>query len=500
MTAAQALAPGLTAPPSAGRSSKGTGDGDHGGKGFHDALESASDTSSGSREARHGGSEAQSGEGASSVDAATGSRGVEAAAARGTEQSQTQRAILSVEADVAPRDRTSLMERLKAVVAHAGGTGQGRGAAEGGAEHSRDAKEGGPVLPGLVDPDGEDFDAARLLAIMRSRGAEGVSTAGGATVVTVLGQERHLALGRLPADVAQQLGDDQQIAAQLRGEAKAASHAASLSAQTDAGADGLERVRGKANGDEVRIAAEGAVGRRGAMFASDGRGQSGAGLGENGQDGSRQHEGRGGANGSSANSGAFGASLQNPGVQTPSAVRGQGVTQHESVGEQIAARIRADLNADGLGEASSNGVVKVLKIELKPANLGAVTLRMSLKDNVITVHVETQSAETQALIEREQAKLSKTLSSAGYTVDAITATQGDASRAATAVSTPGGDSASASFQQSGGQAHGQNGQSEFAGEGRPGRSSAGGDEGASAGGGKDNGAPGARTDADGVYV
>ena len=489
MTAAQALAPGLTAPPSAGRSSKGTGDGDHGGKGFHDALESASDTSSGSREARHGGSEAQSGEGTSSVDAATASRGVEAAAARGAEQSQTQRAILSVEADVAPRDRTSLMERLKAVVAHAGGTGQGRGAAE-----------GGPMLPGLVDNDGEGFDAARLLAIMRSRGAEGVSAAGGATVVTVLGQERHLALGRLPADVAQQLGDDQQIAAQLRGEAKAASHAASLSAQTDAGADGLERVRGKANGDEVRIAAEGAVGRRGAMFASDGRGQSGAGLGENGQDGSRQHEGRGGANGSSANSGAFGASLQNPGVQTPSAVRGQGVTQHESVGEQIAARIRADLNADGLGEASSNGVVKVLKIELKPANLGAVTLRMSLKDNVITVHVETQSAETQALIEREQAKLSKTLSSAGYTVDAITATQGDASRAATAVSTPGGDSASASFQQSGGQAHGQNGQSEFAGDGRPGRSSAGGDEGASAGGGKDNGAPGARTDADGVYV
>lgn len=489
MTAAQALAPGLTAPPSAGRPSKGTGDGDRGGKGFDDALGSASDAPSGSREARHGGSEASPGEGTPNVDAVTASRGAETAAAQSTEQSQIQRAILSADADAPSRDRASLMERLKAALAQAGGAG-----------HSRDAKEGGPVLPGLVDPDGEDFDAARLLAIMRSRGAEGVSTAGGATVVTVLGQERHLALGRLPAEIAQRLGDDQQIAAQLRGDAKAAANAASLSAQADAGADGLERVRGKGNGDEVRIATEGVAGRRGAMFASDGGSQSGAGLGENGQDGSRQQDGRSNANGSSQNSGAFGASLQNPGVQTPFAARGQGVMQHETVGEQIAARIRADLTADGLGEASSNGVVKVLKIELKPANLGAITLRMSLKDNVITVHVETQSAETQALIEREQAKLSKTLSSAGYTVEAITATQSDGARGAPAVSTPGGETNSGSFQQSGGQAHGQNGQSEFAGHDRSGRSSAGGDEGGSSGGGKDNRANGARTGADGVYV
>lgn len=489
MTAAQALAPGLTAPPANGRQPKGTAGGESGAKTFRDALDSASkkDTAGapGSRGGQQSASEQQSN------DAASGSGGGTLATDMPPQQgtadaAQRQREILSAEEGSASNDQTSLIERLKAALAQAGGSGT-----------SADAKEGGPVLPGLAD-DGEGFDAARLLALMRSRGAEGLSTAGGATVVTVLGQERHLALGRLPAELAQQLSDGQQIAAQLRGEAKAASNATSLSAQAD---DGFERGRGKL-GDELRIAVEGGAGRRGAMFAPEGRGQSGSGgLGENGQDGSRQQDGRSSGNGGTSNTGAFGAALQNPGIQTPSAVRANSaMTQHESVGDQIAARIRADLGADGLGETSSDGVVKVLKLELKPANLGAVTLRMSLKDNVITLHLETQNAETQALIEREQAKLSKTLSAAGYTVDAITAAQGEGARSAAAVSTPGGDAGSGPFQQSGGQAQGQNGQSEFSGDGRSGRSSGGSEDGASAAGSKDDGGSGARTDADGVYV
>src|SRR5690606_16654600 len=77
--------------------------------------------------------------------------------------------------------------------------------------HGVTAGEQGPWLPGAVD-DGETFDATRLLAIMRSDGAQAANTTAGATVVTVLGQERHLALAGMPPELASVLQQEQDLA------------------------------------------------------------------------------------------------------------------------------------------------------------------------------------------------------------------------------------------------------------------------------------------------
>ena len=483
MTAAQALTPGLGAPSSAGRASNGGSASERGGASFRDALDGASKGTSEARGRARTSSDQRSGE----AESSTGPMAQDAGALPGTPpgQAQTGRDVSRSAGGGGPDATTSLVQRLQAALSKADD-----------AATAGTADDGGPWLPGLVDEDGEAFDATRLLAIMRSRGAQGASSSGGATVVTVLGQERHLALARLPAELAAQLGDDQDIAAALRGEAKAAANAAALSAQVEPGADGVERGRGKIGGEELRLATEAGVGRGKALFGSEGRGQSGPGLGERGQEGGQQ-DGRGSGGSGQSTSGAFASAMQNPGLQASNAARGGygAAGAHDPVGDQIAARIRADLNADGLGETSSEGVVKVLNLELKPANLGAVTLRMSLKDNVITLQVETQNAETRALIEREQAKLTSTLSAAGYTVEAITTVQSDGLRMGGVVAQ--GDPNSATFQQPGSQSQAS---SEFSGEGRSGRSSPGGGEPESQSRAKDDGAASANRGVDGVYV
>lgn len=491
MTAAQALTPGLTGPASAGRSSSKGGSGtERGDASFRDALDGASkgaaEAAPGSRERAQSKSDQESGD----VDATVTPVAQDAGGTLNPPVTpmQAARDVTGVRAGAGEGSvaTTSLMQRLQAAMGHTDATAE-----------SGTPDEAGPWLPGQVDEDSETFDAARLLAIMRAQGAQGVSNAGGgATVVTVLGQERHLALGGLPGELAVQLADEQTgVSTVLRD----GTSAAALSAQADPGADGVERARGKAGGDDVRLATEPGVGRGRALFAAEERGQSGSGPGEHGQDG-RQQEGRSssGNNGQPA-SGVFASTMQNPGLQAANAARGGYGTPgaHDPVSDQIASRVRADLAAEGTGEtSSSDGVVKVLNIELKPANLGAVTLRMSLKDNVITLHVETQNAETRALIEREQAKLTSTLSAAGYTVESITAIQSDGLRTS-GVAAQGDPNSPAAFQQPGSQGQGA---SEFSGEGRSGRSSPGGGEPHSQSGGKDDSAAAINRGVDGVYV
>lgn len=495
MTAAQALIPGSAGPTSANRPSNGASAKERdGGASFREALDGGSKgapeaaTGSRGREQTNPDQPSPETEAQSATTAQDGRAPPEPA-------QQPSRVVLSETPQDTAESGTgdaldSFVRRLQAML----------GKADPAAAQNGMPDDPGPWLPGLVDEDGEAFDAARLLAIMRSQGAQGASMAGGATVVTVLGQERHLALGRLPADLAVQLSNDPEIAALMRGDSKTIADAAALSAQIDSGPDGIERARGKAGGEDLRLAAEIGGGRRGALFASEGRGQSGPGLGEHGQDG-RQQEGRSSGNGGQSASNAFHTAMQSPALQAAGAARGASFGapgQHDSVGDQIAARIRADLTADGVGETSSDGVVKVLNLELKPANLGAVTLRMTLKDNVLTLHVETANAETRALVEREQAKLTSALSSAGYTVDSISAVQSDGVRAGPpAVSA---DPNSGSFQQPGGQSQGQQPSSQFSGEGRSGRSSPGGQEPSGASGGKDDGGAAINRGVDGVYV
>ena len=64
--------------------------------------------------------------------------------------------------------------------------------------------------------------------------------------------------------------------------------------------------------------------------------------------------------------------------------------------------------------------VKVLFIKLDPPELGALTIRMSLKDDMLHLQIEASRYDTARLVERDQDALSGMLRSAGYTFDGLT--------------------------------------------------------------------------------
>lgn len=114
----------------------------------------------------------------------------------------------------------------------------------------------------------------------------------------------------------------------------------------------------------------------------------------------------------------FGAGAAQRASQTEQAVAAPGV--------QIAEQVAQDLETMDVASISTDGVVKVLKIELKPENLGSVSVSISLKDDVISLHIEAQRGETLHAIERERDQLIQALKQAGYTVDTVsTAVQVD---------------------------------------------------------------------------
>ncbi|WP_195930508.1 flagellar hook-length control protein FliK [Hyphomicrobium album] len=61
--------------------------------------------------------------------------------------------------------------------------------------------------------------------------------------------------------------------------------------------------------------------------------------------------------------------------------------------------------------------LKILQIQLQPADLGTVTVRMELKDTELTLHVGADRKETADLIRNDQDTLTNLLRSAGYNVD-----------------------------------------------------------------------------------
>jgi len=63
--------------------------------------------------------------------------------------------------------------------------------------------------------------------------------------------------------------------------------------------------------------------------------------------------------------------------------------------------------------------VKVLHIQLQPAGLGTVTIRMSVKDQTLRLDLEVGRGETAHMIQRERETLSALLRSAGYVIDGV---------------------------------------------------------------------------------
>lgn len=357
--------------------------------------------------------------------------------------------------------------------------------------------EQGLALPGEPGEAKDAFDAAKLLALLktapdvsRAPGAE-VAVEGGEFTATVLGQETHLAV-EMPVETS---GPKTQETGPVG--------VAQLQASAAEGSPDVERAGGKLANEAASEDSEVGSTRRGGAPTQDTRSSVVRGFAEQGgvggQDG-RQQEGSGSSNGNSQQSstGVFATMVSGARSQSVQSADEGEVALFDPLSEQIAAEVRAELRADGLGETSSDGVVKVLHLQLKPANLGAVTVRLALRDNAISIHMETQHRDTLAVIEREREALAGALSSAGYTVDGITAApQSDILRSSGVQAGFGDQGASASQ----GQANQGQGLANSSGEqGRQGRGSFGGDAYSNPSDGKATGDAGARGNGVGLYV
>lgn len=122
-----------------------------------------------------------------------------------------------------------------------------------------------------------------------------------------------------------------------------------------------------------------------------------------------------------------------------------GMRPAQQVAERIGAGIAADATfarhlAGEADPATPKPVLKVLQIQLQPADMGTVTVRMELKNEGLMVHVEASRGETAELIRNDQETLSKLLRSAGYGIDAtsIRVVEGDRSGASQQFSQQGG--------------------------------------------------------------
>jgi chemotaxis protein MotD len=107
---------------------------------------------------------------------------------------------------------------------------------------------------------------------------------------------------------------------------------------------------------------------------------------------------------------------------------------------QIADGIRSELAAGGetaltwspsasaTAKPHADAPVKVLLIQLQPADLGTVTVRMSLKEDALELHIEASQQETAQRLQQDQDSLSKVLRSAGYHIDGVAIRAADPDR------------------------------------------------------------------------
>jgi chemotaxis protein MotD len=93
--------------------------------------------------------------------------------------------------------------------------------------------------------------------------------------------------------------------------------------------------------------------------------------------------------------------------------------------QQIANRISTEVAAFEVvdrfvtepNQVATKPVLKVLQIQLQPAELGTVTIRMELREAGLELHVEAARAETAEIIRGDKDALSNLLRSSGYNVD-----------------------------------------------------------------------------------
>jgi chemotaxis protein MotD len=179
----------------------------------------------------------------------------------------------------------------------------------------------------------------------------------------------------------------------------------------------------------------------------------------------------------------------------------QSYTDGLSPGSQIARSVTAEIADTDQTTSNKDGVLKVLHIELKPQNLGSVSVRMSLKDDVISLHMEASRHETTAAIEKERSALTSALKSAGYVVDEITTQTADPTRASGRIEAATNDASMSSFAQGESQGRSQTQQDSSSGRGQNGQRGAGGDVSLTSSNGMGESADGmSRQRTSGIYV
>lgn len=87
---------------------------------------------------------------------------------------------------------------------------------------------------------------------------------------------------------------------------------------------------------------------------------------------------------------------------------------------------RSDLAAS----ARPAPALKVLHIQLQPAELGTVTVRMSLKQDALELQLDVRNQEPAQLLRRDQEVIAKALQSAGYSLDGLSVQVVEADRVA----------------------------------------------------------------------
>ena len=102
----------------------------------------------------------------------------------------------------------------------------------------------------------------------------------------------------------------------------------------------------------------------------------------------------------------------------------------QPIAHQAAERIIAELqSSDGAVESEraqptrpvdSGTPVRVLHIQLQPADLGTLTVKLSLRDQMLDVKLEAAEHRTARLLEADREKLTEILRSAGYSLDGVT--------------------------------------------------------------------------------
>lgn len=437
MTAAQVLTSGSLSPPSTGARPAEGRRAPEGEASFREALDSASRENGADAAPAARAADRAEARPADADDRDTGGEAGDGtpdeATPRGEAAGAAELSLLLAALGVASADATEPEAAAEADLARP--ASQGAGALAG-------AGEEGPWLPGEGEAD-EALEAARLMALLdgtRAAPDAGLDAAAADPIkASVAGQETHLALAPAPGEMLARLeaasksvdggpataqGDTPWgVVAAKAGEAQAEAvpvRASGAGADPEGMERGAVRAAPGADGAPRGLAPTASDAQGGETSGQDGRGASAATAA---QGAGQSAAGQGAAPG---NASAFAAVLGGLGA---AAADGDGVAVYDAPAQQVAAGIGAELKASGLGAGTSEGVVKVLKLELKPAHLGTVTVRIALKDNALTLHLEAARRETLVAIERDREALAGALSAAGYSIDSITAApQSDASR------------------------------------------------------------------------